>query len=144
MPAQIFLSVRTQSCKWEANPVARAKPYTTPANQHCFRHTEQKGLIWLAVELKYQQPYARVTDCILNCTQIPSHHCGVYGSITPLQNTLAKREKIYQYHQMTMWKRCRKLGMYIKARQKQVLYPSEKVNIPFCNTLLPITSKLLH
>ena len=32
----------------------------------CSRSTERKDVIWLAVELQYQQPFTRIVDCAFN------------------------------------------------------------------------------
>ena len=36
---------------------------------HCFRSTEGRGVISLAVELKYQKPSARITNCMFKWVQ---------------------------------------------------------------------------
>ena len=55
----------TQSwlCRWETSIVARTKPWRNSSETtRCIRSTEVRGIMWLVVEPKYQQPLARIMD----------------------------------------------------------------------------------
>ena len=52
--------------------VSQTEPSTIPTQStHSFRSAEERGVNSLAVELKYQQPFARTADCIFK----PCEYC---------------------------------------------------------------------
>ena len=54
-------------CKWETNNVARPKPCTISRQSTTLLQEHGRvGCIWLAIELKFQQPLSRIEDLTFN------------------------------------------------------------------------------
>ena len=82
-------------CKWETKKSAQTETYTITANQQCsFRNKELwRGVIWLAVEIKYQPLFPRIGECSFNSLICPRtlskqdhFSCEVTWQWTPAQS----------------------------------------------------------
>ena len=75
--------VRTQSClcRWETSKVAWTAINNSSQSTRCFRSTKGRDIIELAVELTYQQPFARTMVGTFKDCPIPDaeYLCAVSG-----------------------------------------------------------------